>query len=291
MKSLLFVLDNLWLYNFHQQEFDGTTRSVLETISFFEEKKWEIVRLSEIKEDLETSIQRLSDYHPNSNPTYLKKERKCNLFVASTMDYFVLFVPATLLFVFLCNRCFYLFFNFELSSFLRPYSFWWILFELLIQNNVEVFSFLCFRNTLTPFSLDLATKMLQVLMICMFFLVCMGAFSVYWLYYRHYGKLAKYFLQNMFRFKTSYILMILTFGVRPFLKGAVHALLYGNWELQIYLLIAVELLTQLTVLVFEFRFDSHRSKIIFMLDTLYFWSLIILNMLFLLKYEYYKHDV
>ena len=56
MKSLLFAIDNLWLYNFHQQEFDGTTLSVLETISFFEEKKWEIVRLEEIKEHLETSI-------------------------------------------------------------------------------------------------------------------------------------------------------------------------------------------------------------------------------------------
>ena len=56
MKSLLFAIDNLWLYNFHQQEFDGTTLSVLETIAFFEEKKWEIVRLEEIKEDLETSI-------------------------------------------------------------------------------------------------------------------------------------------------------------------------------------------------------------------------------------------
>ena len=56
MKSLLFAIDNFWLYNFHQQEFDGTTKTVLEVISFFEEKKWEIVRLEEIKEDLETSI-------------------------------------------------------------------------------------------------------------------------------------------------------------------------------------------------------------------------------------------
>ena len=201
------------------------------------------------------------------------------------MDYFVLFVPAILLSVFLCNRFFYLLFNFKISIFLRPYSFWWIIFELLIQNNVEFFSFLCFRNTLTPFSLDLPTKMLQVLMILMFFLVTVGAFSIYWIYYKEYGKLAKYFLQNMFRFKTSYVLMIVTFGVRPFLKGAVHALLYENWELQIYLLISVELLVQLIVLVFEFKFDSHRSKVIFMLDTLYFWSLILLNILFLLKYR------
>ena len=150
LKSLLFAIDSLWLYNFHQQEFDGTTRTVLETISFFEEKKWQIVRLEEIKEDLETSVERLADYNPNSNPTYLKKERKSNLFIASTMDYFVLFVPATLLFVFLCNRCFHLLFNCRISIFLRAYSFWWVLLELLLQNNVEFFSFLCFRNTLLP---------------------------------------------------------------------------------------------------------------------------------------------
>ena len=45
MKALLFVIDNLWLSNFHQQEFDGTTKSVFEASSFCEEKKWEIVRL------------------------------------------------------------------------------------------------------------------------------------------------------------------------------------------------------------------------------------------------------
>ena len=174
LKSLLFAIDNLWLYNFHQQEFDGTTRTVLETISFFEEKKWQIVRLEEIKEDLETSVERLADYNPNSNPTYLKKERKSNLFIASTMDYFVLFVPATLLFVFLCNRCFHLLFNCRISIFLRAYSFWWVLLELLLQNNVEFFSFLCFCNILTPFRLDLETKMLQVFM---FFLVSLVAFS------------------------------------------------------------------------------------------------------------------
>ena len=60
-----------------------------------------------------------------------------------------MFVPTT----FLCNRCFYLLFNFKISI------------------------FLCFRNTLTPFSLDLETKMFQVLMILMFFLVSLVAFS------------------------------------------------------------------------------------------------------------------
>ena len=52
-----------------------------------------------------------------------------------------------------------------------------VLLELLLQNNVEFFSFLDLHNTLTPFSLDLETKMLQVLMILMFFLVSLVAFS------------------------------------------------------------------------------------------------------------------
>ena len=47
---------------------------------------------------------------------------------------------------------------------------------------------------------------------------------------------------------------------------AVHALLYHNWELQIYLLILVELLTEITAFAFEFKFYTH--KVIFMLDTI-----------------------
>ena len=159
---------------------------------------------------------------------------------------------------------------------------------MLIQGNVEMFTFLALRNCLTPYSFDLPSKLLQVLMILMFFLVVLASYASYFLYYQEYRKLARYFLVNMFRFPSSYGLMVILYGLRPFLKGAVHALLYDNWELQVWLLFGVELAIWLTMLGFEFRNDSHRSKPVFMMDACYYGCLIILNWLFLCKYEYFK---
>ena len=152
--------------------------------------------------------------------------------------------------VVLFNRLFYCLFNFEISIIFRSYSFWWILFELLIHNNIEFFTFLTFRNFLTPFSFDLPSKMLQVLVILMFCLVVVGTFANYPFYYGHYGKLAKYFLCNMFRFKSSYALMIIAYGVRPFVKGIIHALMYDHWVAQIWALMGVEIFILFWILVF-----------------------------------------
>ena len=223
-----------------------------------------------------------------SNPTYLDKERKGNLFIASTMDYFAFHVPLIVLAVFVFNRLFYCLFNFKLSIFFRPYSFWWMLFEMLVQGNVEMFTFLALRNCLTPYSFDLPSKLLQVLMLVMFFLVVLASYASYFLYYQQYRKLARYFLVNMFRFPSSYALMVVLYGLRPFLKGAVHALLYDHWQLQMWLLFGVELAIWLVMLGFEFFQDSHRSKSVFMMDASYYGCLILLNFLFLCKYEYFK---
>ena len=71
-----------------------------------------MVRLDDAKEEIETSMEQVDRYNLQSNPTYLDKERKGNLFIASTMDYFVFHVPLILLVVYLFNRLFYCLFNF-----------------------------------------------------------------------------------------------------------------------------------------------------------------------------------
>ena len=94
----------------------------------------------------------------------------------------------------------------------------------------------------------------------------------------------------MFRFKSSYALMIIAYGARPFIKGIIHALMYNNWVAQMWMLAGVEILILTVILVFEFRFDNHRSKPVFMMDSVYYSCLIILDLLFLMKYEYFKKD-
>ena len=158
---------------------------------------------------------------------------------------------------------------------------------MLVQGNIEYFTFLALRNFLTPFSFNIESKLLQVLVILMLLLVGLTAFASYSLYYYDYGKLAKYFLCNLFRFKSSYVLMTIMYGVRPLLKGTLHALLFEHWEIQIWSLLGVELVIQIIILGFEFKYDNHRSKPLFMMNTLYYWNLILLNILLLLKYKYF----
>ena len=57
-----------------------------------------------------------------------------------------------------------------------------------------------------------------------------------------------------------------------------------------WLLMVVEIFILFLVLVFEFCFDNHRSKPVFMLDVGYYGNLILLDILILLKYHYYKND-
>ena len=54
----------------------------------------------------------------------------------------------------------------------------------------------------------------------------------------------------MFRFRTSYTMMIIAYGVRPFLKGVIHALMYEDWVAQMWMLVAVEIFILLVILVF-----------------------------------------
>ena len=99
-------------------------------------------------------------------------------------------------------------------------------------------------------------------------------------------KLARYFLSNMYRFKTSYILMTVTFGVRPFLKGIVHALLFEHWLAQIWSLIGIEIAMVTIIVFFEITLDSHKSRLILLFELLYSSCLIGVNVLLLLKHEY-----
>ena len=87
------------------------------------------------------------------------------------------------------------------------------------------------------FSFNLECKGIQLIGIFMMFLVAFGSATSYFVYYFTYKKLARYFLVNMFRFRSSYALMIILYGIRPFLKGAIHAFAHDYWTVQIWMLI------------------------------------------------------
>ena len=37
---MFLAIDDLWLYNYHNHQYDGTTLVIFETIQFIEQKQW-----------------------------------------------------------------------------------------------------------------------------------------------------------------------------------------------------------------------------------------------------------
>ena len=123
------------------------------------------------------------------------------------------------------------------------FSFWGYFAELAIQGNIETFSFLAFRQFLQPISFNFNNKIYMAVVILSFWIVVVFTFAGYYLYFYLYGKLSKYFLVNNYRIKSAFASNMLTYAVRPFLKGAIHSLCYDHYEVQISLLFSIEVLT------------------------------------------------
>ena len=71
LKFVFLVVDDLWLYQYHKKKYDGTVEVVFKTISFIEEKQWEVVRLEGAIDAMEEKLPMIPEYNPFSNPTYM----------------------------------------------------------------------------------------------------------------------------------------------------------------------------------------------------------------------------
>ena len=261
-KMVFLSLEDLWLYNYHRQSYDGFAGQVFSTISFLQENQWEMIGLGGWLHSIESSIEVTEQYNPYSNAKYAQESRKNDFLLSSILDFLAFSIPLNLMMVFLLNRMFYFLFNYEVSKFLRVYSFWLVLVEILIQGNLEFFSFLGWRSFYVLFSFSLTCKAINAFVILFMFVVLLCSTTSYLFYHWVYGKMARYFINNMYRFQSSYILMVVCYGLRPFLKGCVHALFHDRWELQLWLLSGIELSTVLVMVLFKLVLDNYKSMLI-----------------------------
>ena len=132
-------------------------------------------------------------------------------------------------------------FNYKISSYIRNYSFKGYLVLLLFDSNCEYFSFILARNSNLFFWETWTDKLFGIGVILFGFVFLLWGIFGFLCLYLLYGKLSKYFLENMFRFKSSIVFMTLCYAIRPMLKGFIHAFLYENGNTQLILLMTVEL--------------------------------------------------
>ena len=111
-KWVFMMVDDLWLYQYHEQEYDGIIKDVFETISLIEERQWEIVGLQRYAEEVKGSMKDLSKYNPHSNEKFMREARNNNVLLDSLIDFLLFSVPLTLLMEFLFYRLFFLLFDY-----------------------------------------------------------------------------------------------------------------------------------------------------------------------------------
>ena len=162
--------------------------------------------------------------------------------------------------------------------------------EILIQGNLEFFSFLGWRSFNALFSFNLTCKAINAFVILFMFVVLICSTTSYLFYHWVYGKMARYFINNMYRFQSSYILMVICYGLRPFLKGCVHALFHDRWELQLWLLSGIELSTVLVMLLFKLVLDNYKSMLILVCEVISSLSMVAMNSLLLCKHRYFSRE-
>lgn len=223
IKSLLFAVDNFWLYEYHKENYTWLTNNIFGTIRFIESKKSQIIDPEDLPFIEDSIVPTFPNYYPYSNEKYIQVEGKDSFFFRSTLEYFIMGLPYVIVLFFVCNRIFYCLFEREISQHLRIFSFWGFLFQMGIESNIEFFTFLAFRNFHTMFSFDFSNKLYLAAMIFFVYFVVLFAVAGYFLMYYLYGKLAKYFLDNLYRIRGSFFMMTFIYGLRPFFKGVIHS--------------------------------------------------------------------
>lgn len=195
-------------------------------------------------------------------------------------------VPITLI-GFLCIKgLFRVLYSYKISVYLRAISFYGFLGVSLIEGNIEYFVFLGMRNLNYLFAEEFIDKYYSIFVILFLFPIILYIPSSYFLLQYFYRKLLKYFLDNLFRIAGAPWIMMLSYCIRPFLRGCTHSLLYEHNTAQLSILALIDFMLFLMICGIEWKNGIFKSKICFIFYSVYFLSGIPLNFALMLNVNY-----
>ena len=128
------VVDDLWLQQYPKKDYDGIVEDVFRTISFVEEKQWEIVGLEEPLKSMTRRVDDLPKYNPYSNKKYMEQARKNNYMISSLIDFFVFHVPFIFLVVFIFNKILIVILR-SISEVILPFRVIFTFFDIVLKNH------------------------------------------------------------------------------------------------------------------------------------------------------------
>lgn len=209
IRFLLLAVDDYELYQYHKPFYRGIVQRIIEFSRFIEERKTSIFDESSVG-----FLVRLHSWLPShaeeANRKHLLYERRDNGLLQNLVSYFALEAPLTLGYFILSWMIFKMLFKHSVSSFFRVFSFPLFLWDMLYCDNVQYFTFLSFSSFSFMHFRAIADKCDSIFCLLFFFSLLMYCLYFYYSCRLSYGKLGKYFLENLYRIKSC-----LLFGYDP----------------------------------------------------------------------------
>jgi hypothetical protein len=156
------------------------------------------------------------------------------------LNYFLLIIPFTVLIFIILHFLFRLLSQFNISIFLREYSFWMFLCVMLFDGNLPYFSFIFFSDLRIGFLTNFISKTQSVVTISLFYLTvvfCVCGFIVAQILY---GRLSIYFKENTSNSLLGSFYMSIQFGLKYLIFGSIHSILRSVYHSQLCALALAE---------------------------------------------------
>lgn len=180
----------------------------------------------------------------------------------------MVYFSLTVLIFFILNRIFYLLYNFQISSFIRVYSLWLYLAVVVVNQNIDIFTFLAVRHFFNMFYFDCRTKLVQVVSVLAIGVLGVVAVMVYPISVYFYRNLSKYFLSNLYRINGALFITTVRFALKPIIEAIIHGFFYENPVLQLFLISVSCFLTSLVLMYMEYSSGIFVFKCILVCDWL-----------------------
>lgn len=236
-------LDRYQFYYYHNRNYSINSLIFLRGITLLLKQKGGLVvsllSNTEYNATISNFLSSLDYKQAYSNPSYLLKDEDGTGFITNNAIQVLLNLPIYLMMLLLAKLAYALVKNSYIRRLLLKYTMAIIVLLMVIQGNVEQYSYYMFAELSNFFSASFRHKIANVSLIAFFYIFILSSVGIVWFICLHYKDNGKVLIKGRYN-KLNLLIIMLEKGVICILLGLIHQLLLNDPNLQLFLLIVVE---------------------------------------------------
>ena len=195
-KFWILLADDFELYDYHKTDYQGRMLKILETLQELEDQKQSILDIENMDFFLKVRMA-LPSYEEQANYKYLNLQRIDDGIIQNFIGYLMFEVPLIILLYFVLRKIFFCLFERPISLLFRVFSFGGFVWTMILEDNLQLFSYLSFRNFTFLNYTSFSQKMSSAVAVLLFFPVLLYVCTFYFACKQIYKDLSKYFVDNL----------------------------------------------------------------------------------------------